>query len=129
MAELKWSKDLEVGNAVIDHDHEETIDLFNELIVADEAAFAPMFKLFVDHLATHFGHEEEMMIKCNFPAYDPHKSEHERVLGIFTDLAAMLDQGKTEDVRTAVSETVPTWFLEHRATMDQVTSNFIAMAG
>ncbi|HYD31646.1 MAG TPA: hemerythrin domain-containing protein [Azospirillaceae bacterium] len=125
MAALTWSDDLNVGVDVIDEDHRVTVEQLGALLAADDATFPALFDAFVEHLAEHFGREEELMQKTGFFAYGCHSGEHTRVLGEMRGLLAAAKSGRLAMARAYVAEAVPDWFLNHRNTMDLVTANFL----
>ena len=85
---------------------------------------------FLAHMRRHFGDEEAMMRRINFPPYPVHKQEHDRILTeLETRLNQAREQGDTRDVERYLLEDVPAWFDQHVATMDMITARFLQMQG
>lgn len=116
-----------LGVGFVDHDHEEAVEAINRLAAAPPAERLDLARAFVDHCVAHFGREEAMMERTAFFALEPHRGEHHRVLGELAGVLARLEAGDPCDDYFAV--TLPQWFLEHRATMDYVTSDFALERG
>jgi len=82
------------------------------------------------HMRRHFGDEENMMRRINFPPYPVHKQEHDRILAEIESLQAQArETGDTRELERYLLEVVPAWFDQHVATMDMVTARFLQMQG
>jgi hemerythrin len=125
---IEWTSALEVGHAVIDEDHRETVDLLNAALAADDAAFPAHWAIFHQHIKDHFGRENALMDKHGFPASVPHQGEHTRVLGIMANMDGLVVEGDLAAVRDYMAKDVVDWFIGHRNTMDFVTAQFLRMA-
>lgn len=129
MAALTWSDDLKVGVEFMDEDHQVTVEQLGELLTADDASFPALFDAFVEHLAEHFGREEELMQRIGFFAYGCHSGEHQRVLGEMRGLVDAARSGRLGMARAYAAEVVPDWFKNHRDSMDFVTAQFARQHG
>ncbi|WP_242360969.1 bacteriohemerythrin [Anaeromyxobacter sp. SG17] len=79
------------------------------------------------HTREHFLHEEAVMRETGFPAYLPHKSEHDRVLAeMDAEASAYRRSGDTARLRRYLLEVVPRWFVSHTGSMDVVTAGYVA---
>ncbi|ABS27249.1 bacteriohemerythrin [Anaeromyxobacter sp. Fw109-5] len=75
----------------------------------------------------HFLHEESVMREAAFPAYLPHKMEHDRVLAeMDAEAKAFRERGDTKRLRRYLIDSVPRWFVAHTTSMDVVTAGFVA---
>lgn len=111
-------------------DHREAVTMVNDLLAAiaetDADKVTSLFQAFIQHNTEHFGREEAEMIKCNFPPYDCHKGEHERVLAELHEMQSQWQASQDFNLlQTYLSDTVVNWFLNHLNTMDTVTAGFI----
>lgn len=83
MANLIWTKQLSVGNLVIDSGHQDLIGMINILEYAigrrDGPQLLRMFGKFCDSAQLHFKDEEKIMLAVRFP-FIPHKLEHQHLL-------------------------------------------------
>jgi hemerythrin len=80
-----------------------------------------------EHTRRHFADEERLMREIDFPPYEVHKGEHERVLA---DIAAQVEHWKqvrdAGALRTWLDRTLGTWLFDHVSSMDFVTAAFAA---
>lgn len=80
-----------------------------------------------EHNAEHFAREEAQMIKANFPPYDCHKGEHERVLVQMQEvLKTWQDAHDLSALEHYLSDIMVPWFIQHINTMDTVTAMYIS---
>lgn len=121
-AVIRWGEALLLGIGFVDHDHQEAVEMINRLAAAGLPERLDLARDFTHHCALHFAREEEMMAKTGFFAIDPHRGEHRRVLDELAGVIGALEAGDACDEYFTVG--LPQWFLEHRATMDYVTSDF-----
>ncbi len=120
----------QVALSFMNEDHQEAVNLINSLLIHAEAKdgekVTETLHAFLKHNAEHFAKEEEAMQQYNFPPYDCHKGEHERVLA---ELKQEIERWNTchdfEQIKNYISETVVTWFINHLNTMDTVTAQYI----
>lgn len=114
-----------VGNALIDRDHQQFIDLVNRIAGATSAEFASLFDELYAHTQEHFDRENELMTQYGFPAEVIHRNEHQRVLNEFKQFQRQTAKGSLSMARAFVIEQVPEWFNLHIATMDSALASFI----
>jgi len=105
---IEWKKEFETGVADVDHEHRELVDLINRLHEQVQAGASR------ERIAAHFALEESIMRKHDYDEYAAHKSEHEILLD---DIRDIMDAAE-EDYRTALSDTVKDWFVNHFKSKD-----------
>jgi len=82
------------------------------------------------HTEEHFAREEGLMVRADFPPYAMHKGEHDRVLTMLRDTITHWKLNRDRKVMNSLAnEQLPQWLLHHVATMDSVTSQFLANHG
>ena len=121
---IRWSDALLVGIGFIDRDHQDAVEAMNRMAAASHEGLPVLADLeaFRHHCAEHFGREEDMMRQVGFFALEPHSGEHDRVLAEMDQILGRMRTG--EACPAYITEALPQWFLEHRATMDFVTAGF-----
>ncbi len=87
---FKWSADYSVNITSLDDQHQELISILNRLFVAVSKleggqAIAGTLDSLASYTAKHFALEESLMQQANYPDFDAHRAEHQRLL-------AQLDQ-------------------------------------
>jgi hemerythrin len=121
-AVIRWGDPLLLGVGFVDHDHCEAVEMINRLAAATLPDRLSLARNFARHCVEHFAREEGMMVKTGFFALEPHRDEHRRVVAQLNEIIVSLEAGDPCDEYFTVD--LPQWFLEHRATMDYVTSGF-----
>jgi len=116
---IEWKKEFETGVADVDHEHRELVDLINRLheqvqAGASRERIAEFLGEVFARIAAHFALEESIMRKHDYDEYAAHKSEHEILLD---DIRDIMDAAE-EDYRTALSDTVKDWFVNHFKSKD-----------
>ncbi len=123
---------LDVMNEV----HDEEIELLNELdvLIAKreagedvEAELAAKINEFVAHVEFHFSNEENMMRETGVPVYPIHKGEHDRVRAELQEAVAdWRSEAGFVLFASHIRHTIPQWFADHVATMDNVTAQMMS---
>jgi len=116
--------------AFMNDDHDEAAlmlgDIFSAIANGENSEIEQKLTALYQHSVEHFAREEEQMLQVNFPPYQCHKGEHERVLQEMRDV---LGQWQSSHDRTILSQylenTVVPWLINHISTMDTVTAMFI----
>jgi len=117
------------------HTHEEEISMLNEI-----NALATIYendktkheelenKLdeYIKHVKVHFANEERLMRLYQFPPYQMHKAEHDRVLHELNDVLIRWKQhGEIDAIIVYLRQSVE-WIINHISTMDNMTAMFIS---
>lgn len=117
--ELRWSKQLSVGNATLDSEHQMIIKLVNEvdrsIRAKDSARFAEALKRLEDTTRKHFANEARIAHAIDYP-FDQHHQEHQYILKEMTaiedELAAY--HGKwSESIVEHYFNFLSNWAVEH----------------
>ncbi|MDD4085377.1 MAG: diguanylate cyclase [Acidaminococcaceae bacterium] len=83
--QLKWSKDWESGNELIDEQHKEIIRLGNTVIFkaysgAEKEEAALLLEKLLNYVKSHFDHEEKILREAGYDGIDEHSANHEIIL-------------------------------------------------
>ena len=119
---LAWSEDLSVGNAVIDSEHKDLIDMVNNIARVirekDSSAMPQVFEQLEERLCSHFVNEEKIAQATNFP-FIQNEREHKYVLKslhlIRDAVSAMAAKNGmwAEDAAEHYSEFLSDWLTNH----------------
>jgi hemerythrin len=119
---IVWRDQMSVGNALIDNDHRYLLCLVNtvELALRLEEN-TDLLEVALDQLLQytrdHFGREEALQVKIQYPGYPAHKAEHqallEKLLGLQRQLAAAGGEGAAGVDPMRLSDLLRHWVLDH----------------
>jgi hemerythrin-like metal-binding protein len=99
MVLIELDGNLKLDIPEIDSQHETLIGLVNLLHKtmlqgADKAALDELLSQLLEQTRTHFSYEEQLMSQYNYPGYEAHKSEHNRLMQHVVDLAEGYKNGE-----------------------------------
>ena len=119
---IVWKPEFSVGNAAVDHEHRELIQLINNVHAAisggsDRDPVAAGLGEIYAQIAAHFALEEKMMRDAGYADLGPHKADHESLLDQLADIIHAVEIGNKLDERE-LSSRLNRWFTEHFATHD-----------
>lgn len=125
---FKWKDSLETGNMTIDGQHKELIEAANKLLTAcsegkgrDQIQSTGQFLL--DYTKKHFGDEERLQIKSNYPDYQNHKKLHEFFVSEVKTLVSDLNtQGPSVAMVGKINNLISGWFFNHISKEDTKVS-------
>jgi hemerythrin len=122
MTLLQWKKEYSVGVAAVDHEHQELIQMINDLSAEIHGnVVAAQIDMFLGELhatiSAHFALEERAMEKAGYEEYASHKADHEALL---EQIRAMMDDFLTDpdQGRRLLQKNLGDWFAGHFATFD-----------
>lgn len=122
MALIEWKEHFNVGNAEVDFEHRELIDLINalhaDLLAAGEkGSILDFLGEIYTRIAAHFALEEKVMRDRKYDQYQAHKDDHERLLDEIRDIMDDYEDAELFN-ETELARRLSTWFVGHFKTMD-----------
>lgn len=123
MAFLNWESSYSVGVPRLDSQHQQLVQLLNELHsammagAANAALSGILFRL-ISYTKTHFAEEEAHMRAIRFPGLAEHKNQHDRLTAEVGKLAADLQAGKVA-LSMNVMNFMKNWLKNHILGADQ----------
>ena len=117
METIIWDGGLSVEVDEIDDDHRKLVELFNLLSDAVEAGESTdyidaLLEELIACTAWHFRHEERLMLKYHYEAFEDHKAEHADLVESARELQRKFRQG-TQQLRDEDIEYLSQWLTEH----------------
>jgi len=80
MSPIEWDPELETGDPLVDRQHQQIHELFNELESASDRPEEIMrvLEVLLDHVTMHFDTEEDLMRRVEYPAdaFERHVALH-----------------------------------------------------
>jgi hemerythrin-like metal-binding protein len=129
MVLIELEENLKLDIPEIDSQHKTLINLINRLHEtmlqgAGKANLDELLSHLLEHTQTHFAYEEQLMSRYNYPGYDTHKSEHNRLMQHLVDLT---DRYKNGDLLLsfAVVLELRGWALVHIEKSDKPLGTFL----
>ncbi|RZI42643.1 bacteriohemerythrin [Herbaspirillum sp. HC18] len=124
MTYLSWSDELAVGNTFIDNDHKKLIEMVNRLhALMNEGKGKDVIGKVLHNLITytheHFRREEDLMRKLQFPGFQNHKDEHEKLLAQVLDLQHKFESGAAT-LSIQVLHFLRDWLINHIGKSDKL---------
>lgn len=122
MTLLQWKDEYRTGIGSIDYEHESLISTINEIFENEggdkETVLTALGEIHA-MVEAHFALEEEIMRTKRYPAYIPHKQDHDRLLDEILDIMDAIEQKGALDIQSALSERLSAWFSVHFASLDK----------
>jgi len=127
-----WDEKYATGIPLIDSQHKELFSLTNELFHACLAqgkmlddVFKETMGRMVDYVRFHFGAEQELLQKINYPDYHEHKKQHDTLTLQILEAVKEYNSGK-KLVPNQFVRTLRDWILSHIAHYDKLYASYIA---
>jgi hemerythrin-like metal-binding protein len=122
MTLIEWKAEFSVGNAAVDHEHRQLIDLINGVHDAIQEDTGPdrlaegLGEIYAQ-IAAHFALEEKLMRDAGYEDLIAHKDDHESLLDQLADILHGVEAGGRYD-EAALSARLEHWFSGHFSTHD-----------
>ena len=130
---VEWQDDYSVGIDSIDQQHKKLLNLINQLQTAVDYSTGEQFERealdeLVDYTKTHFTYEEGLMRDNDYPDFEAHKLQHEKM---FDKVREVLSEYE-KDHDTAMSnaaEYLKEWLINHINGTDKEYSSYLIGRG
>ncbi len=115
---IRWSPDMSVGVAVFDQDHQHLIDLVNTIYDGlrqgqGKEALGRILDELIEYTVQHFGREEAAFKRSGYPAYWPHKEQHEKLKKEVVRLRKQYQDNFSAKLGMEVIQFLKNWLLTH----------------
>lgn len=123
MVFMPWTKELEIGIAEIDEQHQWLVNLTNQLhetmsaCEPDNERIGDILEQLIDYTMNHFIVEEELFERLGYPETDAHKAQHNVFCQKIMELLGRHDSGETVGVETL--DLLKNWLLHHICKVDK----------
>ena len=130
---LDWKDEYRVGIDSIDQQHRKLVNLINQLQTAVDYSTGEEFERealdeLVDYTKTHFSYEEGLMEQHDYPEFEPHRAQHQKMIKQVEDVLAEYEQ----DNETAMSNALDflkDWLINHINGTDKEYSSYLIDKG
>jgi hemerythrin len=130
---LEWKDEYCVGIDSIDQQHRKLVNLINLLQTAVDYSTGEEFERdaldeLVDYTRTHFSYEEAMMKDNDYPDYEPHKLQHEKMFKKVEEVLAEYEQNQETAMDNAI-DFLKDWLIHHINGTDKQYSSYLIGRG
>lgn len=96
---ISWRSEWESGDPTIDAEHRRLIELGNQLLESSFSGAAPKtlkkrVAELIDHVASHFAHEERTLSEVGYPEKDDHAAQHAELVSQALALKNRVEAGE-----------------------------------
>jgi len=120
-----WDEKYATGIELIDSQHKELFSLTNELFRAClggekelKGVFVETMGRMVEYVRFHFGAEQVMLQRINYPDYQEHKKQHDKLVRDILDAVNAHNNGE-KYIPNQFVRTMRDWILGHIALTDK----------
>ncbi len=130
---LEWKDEYCVGIDSIDQQHRKLVNLINQLQTALDYSTGEEFERdaleeLVDYTKTHFSYEEGLMKDNDYPDYEPHKLQHQKMFKKVEEVLAEYEQDQETAMDNAV-DFLRDWLINHINGTDKQYSSYLIGKG
>jgi len=130
---VEWKDDYSVGIDSIDQQHKKLLNLINQLQTAVDYSTGEQFERealdeLVDYTKTHFTYEEGLMRDNDYPDFEPHKAQHEKMFEKVKEVLAEYEQDQDTAMANA-AEYLKDWLINHINGTDKEYSSYLIGKG
>jgi len=130
---LEWKDEYCVGIDSIDQQHRKLVNLINQLQTAVDYSTGEEFEQdaldeLVDYTKTHFTYEEGLMRDNDYPDFEPHKLQHEKMFKKVGEVLAEYEKDHDTAMSNAV-EYLKEWLINHINGTDKEYSSYLIEKG
>jgi len=133
MALIVWTSEYRVGVDSLDADHIVIFSLINHideshLSGTDELAIGHILRVLIDRALAHFQREEMMMRKNEYPDFEAHAAEHQKIIDELQALYAAYQDHPSAQVSAEIVSLLSAWLDEHVLESDMRYRPYMAKA-
>jgi len=130
---VEWKDDYSVGIDSIDQQHKKLLHLINQLQTAVDYSTGEQFERealdeLVDYTKTHFTYEEGLMKDNDYPDFEQHKLQHEKMFKKVEEVLAVYEQDHDTAMSNA-AEFLKDWLINHINGTDKEYSSYLIGRG
>ena len=133
MPKLVWSDELSVNISSFDNEHKRLLEMLNKLNDAmsqghGQKVIAGILSELANYTKTHFKHEEDAMLKCNYPGLAEQRSQHTDFINKLQDMQNQYNSGNMT-LSIQVFNFLVSWVQNHIKKTDKNYSEFFIKNG
>lgn|SRR5512135_2112522 len=114
---LEWNDSYSVGNVLLDAHHRVFFEMLKEFQSLknknDRDALQQRIEFLIEYAAMHFGAEERLMLKANFPDFKAHKAIHDEFAKQALSIKKSFEQSPDSVSGDEVLKLMQNWLVSH----------------
>ncbi len=126
---LIWNDSLLTGITTVDSQHKELFRRINELLDSagkSKEIISQITNFLQSYIMTHFGTEENLMVKAKYPEYQTHKGAHEKYAKDFSELKNRIEsEGINLTLSVKMNQLLIDWWINHINKVDKKMAEFL----
>ena len=133
MGIITWGNELSIGIDGIDRQHKKLVDLINAIHDAMKQGkakdiMAKVLKELTDYTVQHFSAEEQFMVKHQYPGYEAHREEHQKLIRKVLAITKDFEAGKLS-ISMEIMSFLKDWLKDHICVTDKKYAPFFKEKG
>lgn len=133
MAFIQWTDKNKVNIREVDEQHQRLFDILNRLHEAvsqgkEQGELFAILDELIDYTVYHFQTEENLYVEHEFPGYEEHKAEHDKLTGTAVELQGKLREGSAT-ISFELLDFLHAWLMEHTLGLDQEMGPYLNERG
>lgn len=125
---FEWDNSIALGIPTIDEQHKALFAWINSLsdaVAAGDGADAvgDIIWNLITYVTEHFREEERLMLSCNYPGFEEHRTEHDRFVSRLQEIQVKFIDG--HEMSKNILDFLVEWLVTHIKGTDQGYSRFI----
>ena len=130
---VRWKPEYSVGIESIDAQHRQLIELINRLQNTVDYATGGDYEraaldAVVEYTVNHFRYEEELMQEHDYPSFETHRAEHQKMVARVEELLSAYRADEDRALQDALAF-LKSWLINHINGTDQQYSEFLIAKG
>lgn len=130
---VEWKAEYSVGIDSIDQQHKKLLSLINQLQTAVDYSTGEQFEQealdeLVEYTKTHFTYEEGLMKDNDYPEFEPHKLQHDKMIEEVERVLSEYKQDHDKAMSDA-AEYLKDWLVNHINGTDKEYSDYLIERG
>lgn len=130
---VEWKDEYSVGIDSIDQQHKKLLSLINQLQTAVDYSTGEQFEQealdeLVEYTKTHFTYEEGLMRDNDYPEFEPHKLQHDKMIEEVEKVLSEYEQDHDKAMSDA-AEYLKDWLVNHINGTDKEYSDYLIERG
>lgn len=128
---FQWTKDISVGNDLIDNQHKKLLAQINKIVESlvfgvDQKKLEDIIAFFDEYINEHFSYEEEYMKKINYPHLEEHKKMHQDFINNYIKFKSEFNKDiDKEKIIFEIENYIGKWWIEHIGKEDKKYQLFL----